>query len=121
MSKLQINNYQSPLHQWLPMVGSQALGIGLVKDGRFAADMLKFEPGQCTSVHTHPGDHILFVVNGNGFLLYDGDRYDLIEGACYFVPGAIPHQVSATSIMFLLSVSNDHRTVDSAERLRIIQ
>lgn len=106
---------------WLPMVGSQGQGLPLVKLGDFAADMLRFESQQQTSLHTHPGNHILFVVAGEGVLIFESDRYQLIPGCCYLVPGSIPHQIIAgISGLILLSVSDKHNPVDSPDRLEIL-
>lgn len=118
---LQIKNYESAdVVEWVPMVSSQALGLSLVKNGGFAADMLFFGPDKRTTLHTHPGNHILFVVKGSGRLFFDETSCALTEGTCYFVPGSIPHQVIANSSdMFLLSIADDHRPVDSPERLEV--
>ena len=117
---LQIKNYAIS-SDWLPMVGSQAQGMSLVKDNNFAADMLKFDPHEKTSLHTHPGNHILFIVQGYGYLLFDGNTYNLTIGTCYFVPGNISHQVIADDDgLFLLSISDNHKTVDSPERLEVL-
>lgn len=119
-SKLQKRNY-GEVGEWFSMHGSRGLGMPLVKNGNFGADILSFAPGDSTELHTHPGDHILFVVEGNGFLVFNGDLHNLIRGDCYFVPGAVPHQVGATkSPLTLLSIANDHRPVNSAERLKVV-
>lgn len=117
---LQIKRYLDANDEWLNMVNSEAVGLPLVKDGSFAADMLKFERGQRTSKHTHPGNHILFVVDGGGWLVYGDESHVLSRGTCYFVPGQIPHQVIADEYMFMLSIANDHRPVDSPSRLEVI-
>lgn len=118
---LQIKNYLDQVN-WSAMVGSQAQGLNLVKDGNFAADMLHFKANQKTSLHTHPGNHILFVVQGDGWLIFDNEKHDLITGTCYFVPGLIPHQVIAGSVgMYLLSVADNHQPVDSASRLEVLE
>jgi len=119
-SELQVRNYRDS-GDFLTMVASQGMGKPLVADGRFGADMLRFEPGHKTTIHTHPGDHILFVAQGNGFLVFDGIRHSLSAGDCYFVPGAVPHQVGATTDeLLLLSVANNHQPVDSEERLNVV-
>lgn len=118
---LQKNNYQDPLIRLVKMHGSTGVGASLVKSGKFAADILFFAEGTSTEMHTHPGDHILFVASGSGFLVFDGHRHDLAQGDCYFVPGSTPHQVGAAQgTLHLLSIANDHRPVDSEERLQIV-
>jgi quercetin dioxygenase-like cupin family protein len=119
-SELQKRNYQDG-GDFVAMVASQGMGLPLVAVDKFGADILRFEPGHKTLMHTHPGDHILFVVKGAGFLIFDGEFYKLSAGDCYFVPGSVPHQVGATiAELLLLSVANNHRPVDSKERLNVV-
>jgi quercetin dioxygenase-like cupin family protein len=120
-SRLQIKSYLSANPEdYLSMFGSEASGLPLVKSGPFGADMLKFCSGQKTGIHTHEGDHILFVVEGQGWLLYGEDTIPLITGTCYFVPGNVRHQVGAEADgMFLMSVGNFHQSVDSRSRLQL--
>jgi quercetin dioxygenase-like cupin family protein len=104
------------------MHGSQAHGLALVKQDNFAADMLHFLPNEKTSLHTHPGNHILYVVEGGGMLTYGDEKYPLVKGSCYLVPGITDHRVSADDRgMYLLSIADTHRSVESVERSNIIQ
>jgi quercetin dioxygenase-like cupin family protein len=113
---LQKSNYIESTQQ-LPMHLSEAKGTPLVKSEDFGADMLAFEPRQSTMIHTHSGDHILFVVSGKGWLLFDGEHCGLSQGDCYYVPGNVPHAVGTQNkSMRLLSIANKHRPVDSVER-----
>jgi len=119
---LQIKQYLDvETSKWLPMVGSEARGLPLVKQGDFAADMLSFESGQKTTLHMHSGNHILFVVKGNGWLEYNGEKHNLIVGTCYFVPGSVPHRVEAISSLLLLSIADSHQPVESSKRLQILK
>lgn len=119
-SKLQKQNCKE-IDQWFNMYGSRGLGMPLVKNGHFGADILSFAPKTSTDLHTHPGDHILFVVEGSGFLVFDGESFDLAQWDCYFVPGAVPHKVGAMETpLMLLSIANDHRPVNSSERMKIV-
>jgi quercetin dioxygenase-like cupin family protein len=100
------------------MFGSQGLGKPLVQSGKFAADFLSFDGYQETSLHTHPGDHILIIYAGCGTLIFDGEPFELMPGTCYFVPGSVPHKIKANCLgLSLYSISNDHRPVNSANRL----
>lgn len=120
---VQIKNYlEAEKLDWKAMHGSQAHGLALVKKDNFAADMLHFMPNEKTSLHTHPGNHILFVVDGGGFLNYGDETHSLDKGTCYLVPGIINHRVSADERgMYLLSIADTHRLVDSKERSEIIE
>lgn len=116
---LQIKSLDA-ISQWFAMHGSTAMGAPLVKQDNFAADVLKFEAGQKTKPHTHPGNHILFVVQGEGWLVFDGQQYRLKRSTCYFVPGSIVHQVGSNSFMLLLSIADHHFPVDSPQRMEVI-
>lgn len=120
---LQIKNYlQAGRMDWQKMHGSQAQGLALVKQNNFAADMLHFLPNEKTSLHTHPGNHILFVVDGGGYLTYGDDQHPLVKGACYLVPGITNHRVSADERgMYLLSIADTHRNIDSKERTEVVE
>jgi len=121
-NKLQIVNYsESQESEWMSMVGSDAKGLPLVKKDSFAADILRFRKNQKTSLHTHPGDHILFVVKGSGYLIFNQDYFELQEKCCYFVPGNIPHLVGTKDdSMELLTIANAHQPVNSPLRLTIL-
>lgn len=101
----------------VPMASSDARGLELVKRGPFAADLIRFPPGGAVREHTHPGDHILVVVEGRGWLEYDGEPHRLERGHIYLVPGHIRHAILAETELTLVSVADDHRDVGSPERL----
>lgn len=121
MSDLQIATFRRPAgplpHQ---MVNSDATGLPLLKDGGFAADLIRFPAGGCVRPHVHPGGHMLFVVGGSGELEFGGERVGLQNGVAYYVPGATPHAIYAETELTLISVSDDHRPVDAAERLEMV-
>lgn len=117
---MQVKNYLDADH-WYEMHGSDAIGLPLVKKGDFAADMLNFAPNEKTSLHTHEGDHILFGVEGSGWIDCGNETELITKGTCYFIDGLQPHRVRAGSKgLYLLSVANKHQPVDSAKRLEII-
>ena len=119
--KLQKANIKESL-EMLAMFGSEGKGRTLVKNDKFGADFLHFQKGRGTEVHTHPGDHILYVTNGCGHLQFGKAFFVLSEGDCYFIPGSTPHKVwaSSESEMSLISIANDHRAVDSEERSSLV-
>lgn len=103
------------------MANSQGTGIPLVGRGSFAADLIRFAPGQGVGKHTHPGEHILIVVSGHGLLTCGDDFLSLVPGMIYHVPAGAPHALSATDAeLTLISVANDHRPVDSPQRLEVL-
>lgn len=104
---------------WRKMHNSDACGIPLLLHGKFGMDVLTFPAGGCVKDHTHPGDHILIVMSGTGYVDYDGVAHKLSPNDCYLVPGGVRHGVRACTELRLLAIANDHRPVASAERLEL--
>lgn len=105
----------------LPMTRSDAKGVALLHDGeRFGADIIEFPPVGEIGTHKHPGAHMLFVLAGSGTVIRDGATRPLSPGDCYLVASDQPHSVHAGEDgLRLLVVGNDHRSVDSEERLYV--
>ena len=106
------------------MHNSDATGLPLVNHNMFGADIIRFGPGEKVKKHTHPGDHILFVLKGTGIVEYYDDKYQLSPGVVYLIPEYVPHAIYAddteTNELILLAVGNDHRPVNSKDRLVMI-
>lgn len=105
----------------IDMHQSDATATALLKRGDFGADIIHFEPGGCVEEHTHPGDHILFCIEGSGVVSFYGNRHVIKKGQCYLIPGEAPHAVyaDADDSMTLLVVGNQHISADSPERLNM--
>jgi quercetin dioxygenase-like cupin family protein len=103
------------------MAQSDATAEPLLTNGTFGADILRFPEGGSVVPHSHPGDHLLFVLSGQGRLGHQGNVYELRPGLCYLVPGADVHSIYADTILVLLSIANDHRPAGSESRLDLAQ
>ncbi|MDD3040661.1 cupin domain-containing protein [Bacteroides sp.] len=101
----------------IKMCNSDGTGSPLVKIDKFGADVIRFPAGQGVMNHTHEGAHILFAIKGTGFVEYDGVDYALEPGVCYLVPSMVDHAIKATTELILIAVGNDHRALDSVERM----
>lgn len=99
------------------MAKSQGTALPLLKSGDFGADLIRFAPGEGVAEHTHPGDHILVCISGEGWVDYDGEPTRLEPGVCYYVPGAVRHAIRSESELTLLSVANAHIDAGSPQRL----
>jgi quercetin dioxygenase-like cupin family protein len=59
--------------------------------------MVEFAPGASTGRHTHPGDEIDYVIEGNGELLIDGQPAKMIKpGDASVIPGGTVHDARNT-------------------------
>lgn len=70
----------------------------------FAMRMFEIQPGGCTPLHTHPHEHEIFAVEGEGVFVYEGKEYEFGKDYVIFVPGGKEHRFKnrGTSILRLL-------------------
>ncbi|KKM09648.1 cupin [Clostridiales bacterium PH28_bin88] len=65
----------------------------LVDSKHFCAGVTIFEPGEASSVHSHPGsEEIDFIIKGSGELVSEGERRSFVENDLMFVPEGVEHQ-----------------------------
>jgi len=99
------------------MANSEGTGQTLLSQDGFGADVIRFEAGHGVQNHVHPGDHILFVLAGEGVVVYDGHPNKLKPGLAYFVPGSVPHAIDAKTNLVLIAVGNRHVLVGDETRM----
>lgn len=70
----------------------------------FAMRMFEIQPGGCTPLHTHPHEHEIFAVEGEGIFVYGGKEYEFSKDYVIFVPGGKEHRFKnrGASILRLL-------------------
>lgn len=102
------------------MHNSDGTGEPLVKHEKFGADLVRFKAGKGVAMHVHEGSHILFCLDGKGFVDYGPQPHQLSPGVCYLVPGLQPHAIRATTDLLLIAVGDDYRPVDSPARLDMV-
>jgi quercetin dioxygenase-like cupin family protein len=103
------------------MHGANATGESLVTNGAIGADIIRLPAGYGFSPHTHPGHHVLAVLGGRGTITYGGRVYETLAGQIYLVEGLVPHAVGAISDHVILAIGSPHRTVDSPERMTLVE
>ena len=108
-----------PAKRPIQMKNSQGTGTPLIKNGHFGSDVIRFGPGEGVGNHTHVGQHILFVLRGNGRINYDGEDHALFPGLCYLVESMVPHAIFGGSddSLVLLVVGDDHRPLGDSARM----
>jgi quercetin dioxygenase-like cupin family protein len=99
------------------MSNSMGTGDELVEYNRFGADVIRFPAGGGVANHTHEGDHILFCIAGNGYVVYEGVSHKLTPGICYFVIGEVDHAIKAETDLVLIAVGNKHYPVGAKARM----
>ncbi len=83
-------------------------------DGAPNFTMRQFEvaPGGHTPLHTHPYEHEVYILAGEGFVIRDGQAQPLRPGMIVFVPPGAIHQFRASdtsSLTFLCLIPNAMR------------
>lgn len=103
------------------MAHSPASGDGLVSNGKLGVDLIRVSAGNGFVPHTHPGDHLLIIVAGEGTITYDGHIYPTKAGQVYMIEGAIPHAVGAVTDHVIMAVGSPHMPVDSPDRMKPVE
>lgn len=62
----------------------------------FALRMFELQPGGHTPLHTHPHEHEVFVVEGQGIFVFEGSEYAFGPEHVMFVPGGKEHRFKNT-------------------------
>jgi mannose-6-phosphate isomerase-like protein (cupin superfamily) len=101
----------------IKMRNSDGTGSPLFSFQGFGADIIRFSANEGVMNHTHEGDHILFVIAGSGVVEYNGIEYPLYPGLSYLIPGEVDHAIRAKENLVLIAVGNNHRPLDSEERM----
>lgn len=57
----------------------------------FAMRMFELQPGGSTPLHTHPHEHEVYIVQGQGVFVYEGKQYPFNTDYAIFVPGGKEH------------------------------
>lgn len=96
---------------------SKGTGEGLVSNGYLGADIIRLAAGDGFVPHTHPGDHLLIVIGGQGTITFGGKIYPTRAGQSYIIEGKVPHAVGAMTDHVILAVGAPHMPVDSVERM----
>jgi mannose-6-phosphate isomerase-like protein (cupin superfamily) len=84
-------------------------------------DLIEMEPGTSFPCHTHPGAHILFVLEGEGTVTIRGDVHRTCPGDCYYIDAEEEHAVGAVGRHRLLSIGFPHKQIDDPARMRVVE
>ena len=103
-------------------VGASAVTLAGIQ---FGADAVEMQPGSAFPLHVHPGDHLLYVIHGQGLVHVDGRDHPVSEGDTIFIPAEYPHGVKTHSTgpgpLLFLAVGHPHKRLDAPDRMRLAQ
>jgi quercetin dioxygenase-like cupin family protein len=105
----------------VPLAHAPATGQALASNAQLGVDLIRVEAGKGFQPHTHPGDHVLIVVGGEGTITYHGVVYPTRAGDLYMIDGQVPHAVGARTDHVILAVGSPHRPVDATDRMEPVE
>jgi quercetin dioxygenase-like cupin family protein len=103
-------------------IGVSAMTFG---DHEIGIDFMEMQPGSAFPLHTHEGDHILYVVSGRGLAQVGGEDHPLETGDTIFVPAEHPHSFKtyhdSTSPFQILAVGHPHKHLSAVDRMHLVR
>lgn len=93
--------------------------------GRLSCSKIRLQPNTGFERHIHPSDHLLIILDGDGFLTYwekgKEFRSDFRTGDVFPVPQKLHHAVTAgSSGATLLAIGSPARTLHDPERMKFV-
>ena len=87
-------------------------------------DRITMEPGSAFEPHIHPGDHILYIVEGEGAVVVDGVAHRVVVDDVIYIPAESAHGVSTVedfhSNFVLLAFGVPHKPADAIDRMTLV-
>lgn len=87
-------------------------------------DFVRMQPGSRFPLHTHEGDHELYIITGGGFVHIDGRDIAVTAGHMIHIPAEYPHGVwvaaEAKVALVFAAAGHPHRHVNSTQRMTVI-
>lgn len=112
---------------WVPILPgirgrSGVCGIppGLDVHANMGIDLMDMEPASQFPLHTHPGGHILFILEGEGTVTIGEHIYLTRPGDCFFIPGGLQHGVGAIQQHRFLAIGFPHKSLQDPTRMDIV-
>ena len=91
---------------------------------RIGVDRIVLQPGSEFELHTHPGDHILYVLSSRGIIHVDGTDFVMRAGDTVYVPANYAHGVrtepSVSDPLEILAFGVPHTPLDSPRRMTVV-
>jgi quercetin dioxygenase-like cupin family protein len=88
-------------------------------------DLIEMQPGSAFPLHVHAGDHILYILEGDGCVNIDGVDHTVVEGDTIFIPAEYPHGVKTLDRGLLpfrfLAFGHPHKHLDATDRMSLVK
>ena len=103
------------------------IGVSSVSfDGKeIGVDYMQMQPGSAFPLHIHNGDHILYVVEGEGIAEVNGKDHLLTKGDTIYVPANEPHAFKASKNknepFQILAFGYPHKNLSATDRMYLVK
>jgi mannose-6-phosphate isomerase-like protein (cupin superfamily) len=94
---------------------------GQKPDGTYiGCDFIWFAPHCGFPMHTHDGDHILYIISGRGFIHVDGTDVEVCAGHVVHIPAEYPHRVfTQDCFLHIAATGHPHKEIASPDRMQL--
>ena len=120
--------------EWTPLCneyGEQLVGIRgrigaasmSISGHEIGVDLLEMQPGSAFPLHTHPGDHILYILSGPGLVHIDGEDRHVETGDTVFIAAEYPHGVKTlpdAPPLEIVAFGIPHRHLAALDRMKLV-
>ena len=104
--------------------GKIGASIRTAQGVELGADAIEMQPGSAFPLHVHEGDHVLYVIRGEGVVHVDGRDHRVREGDTITIAAEYPHGVRArndgSSPLLFLAVGHPHKHLSARDRMRLV-
>lgn len=109
----------------LPGIRGRMGAYSMTESGHeIGVDLIEMQPGAAFPLHTHPGDHILYVKSGPGLVHIDGRDVAVNTGDTIFIPAEKPHGVKtlpdAAGPLIFLAFGHPHKHIQAHDRMHLV-
>jgi len=106
------------------IMGRSGAGERVSTGMRIGVDRIVLDPGSEFELHTHEGDHILYVLASEGFIHVDGTDFRMCAGDTVYVPAHYPHGVKTDPQidhpLEILAFGVPHTPLNSPHRMTMV-
>jgi mannose-6-phosphate isomerase-like protein (cupin superfamily) len=108
-------------HPLAGIVGCHGVRTEKPDGTHLGCDFIWLDPESGFPMHTHAGDHVLYVIRGAGFVHIDGRDIGAGMGDLIHIPAEYPHRVfTSGSALLIAAFGHPHKAIDSKDRMDFV-
>jgi mannose-6-phosphate isomerase-like protein (cupin superfamily) len=101
--------------------GAQGVRTEKLDGSYLGCDFIWLQPESGFPMHTHAGDHILYVIRGAGFVHIDGRDIPVGVGDVIHIPAEYPHRVwTSGSTLLIAATGHPHKEIEAQDRMSLV-